>query len=141
MTGCGNNAEPAGNGAGSLPQPLAGRRCLVLDDDLLIALDIEQILQGAGASEVTCVATLADALMAVRDEPPFAVAVIDIDLGAEDSMMIAAALQERGVPFVFLTGLNNDDPRVRQYPQAPVVDKPYRIDHLLAALGRAFNKI
>ena len=45
MTGCGNNAEPTGNGAGSLPQPLAGRRCLVLDDDLLIALDIEQILQ------------------------------------------------------------------------------------------------
>ena len=78
--------------------------------------------------------------MAVRDEPPFAVAVIDIDLGAEDSMMIAAALQERGVPFVFLTGLNNDDPRVRQYPQAPVVDKPYRIDHLLAALGRALEQ-
>ncbi len=112
----------------------------MLDDDLLIALDIEQVLQGAGASEVTCVATLADALAAVRDEPPFAVAVIDIDLGAEDSMTIAAALQERGVPFVFLTGLNDDDPRVRQYPQAPVVEKPYQIDQLLAALDRAISK-
>ncbi len=123
-----------------MTQPLAGQRCLVLDDDLLIALDIEQVLQGAGASEVTCVATLADALAAVRDEPPFAVAVIDIDLGAEDSMTIAAALQERGVPFVFLTGLNDDDPRVRQYPQAPVVEKPYQIDQLLAALDRAISK-
>ena len=135
-----DTAAPGREDTNPLTQPLAGKRCLVLDDDLLIALDIEQILQGAGASEVTCVATLADALAAVRDEPPFAVAVIDIDLGAEDSMMIAAALHERGVPFVFLTGLNDDDPRARKYPQAPVVDKPYQVDQLLAALDRAINK-
>ncbi|MGH6685044.1 MAG: hypothetical protein ACRECA_14195 [Pseudolabrys sp.] len=123
-----------------MPQPLGGLRCLVLDDDLLIALDIEQILLGADASEVTCVANLADAFAAVRNQAPFAVAVIDIDLGAEDSMMIAAALQERGVPFVFLTGVGGDDPRARQYPQAPIVDKPYQAGHLFAALARALKK-
>jgi CheY-like chemotaxis protein len=120
-------------------QPLAGTRCLVLDDDLLIALDIEQILQGAGAGEVTCVANLADAFAAVRNQAPFAVAIVDIDLGAEDSMMIAAALQERGVPFVFLTGVGGDDPRARQYPQAPVVDKPYQAGELLTALHQALR--
>jgi CheY-like chemotaxis protein len=140
MTDCGNNAEPDGKGAGPLPQPLSGLRCLVLDDEFLIALDIEHVLRGAGASHVTCVGNLADALAALRDEAPFAVAVIDIDLGGDDSMTISAALQEGGVPFVFLTGLGADDPRARQYPQAPVVDKPYQVGDLLAALGRALNK-
>lgn len=140
MSDCGNDAEPAGRAAGPLPQPLAGLRCLVLDDEFLIALDIEHILQAAGASHVTCAGSLADALAALRNEAPFAVAVIDIDLGGDNSMTISAALQERGVPFVFLTGMGGDDPRARRHPQAPVVDKPYQAAGLLAALGRALNK-
>jgi DNA-binding response OmpR family regulator len=137
MSDCGNNAEPTGKAADPLPQPLAGLRCLVLDDEFLIALDIEHILQAAGASHVTCAGNLADAL-ALRNEAPFAVAVID--LGGDDSMTISTALQERSVPFVFLTGLSGDDPRARRHPQAPVVDKPFQAGGLLAASGRALRR-
>jgi hypothetical protein len=35
-------------------QPLAGARCLVLDDDLLIALDIEHVLQTVGDKRRQC---------------------------------------------------------------------------------------
>ena len=40
---------------------LSGKRCLVLDDEFLIALDIQQILERAGASHVTSVASAAEA--------------------------------------------------------------------------------
>jgi DNA-binding NtrC family response regulator len=123
------------------PRPaLRGLRCLVLDDELWIALDIEHILETAGAAAVTCVGNLADAMAALQNGSPFAVAVVDIDLNGSDSMALPAALQERGVPFVFLTGMGGDDPRARRYPEVPVVDKPYQADELLAALRRALRK-
>ena len=34
---------------------LAGKRCLVLDDEFLIALDIQEILEAAGVAQVVCV--------------------------------------------------------------------------------------
>ena len=42
--------------------------------------------------------------------------------------------EQRGIPFIFLTGMGGDDPRARKYPDVPVVDKPYHGDELLAAI-------
>ena len=132
--------EPADDGYAR--RPLEGLRCLVLDDDFLIALDIQEMLESAGASAVTCVTGVADALAALQNEPAFAIAVVDIGLDDKDQtgMPVPFALRERGIPFVFLTGMGGDDRRARQFPEAPVVDKPYRIDELLAGLRRALRK-
>jgi len=122
-------------------KPLSGARCLVLDDDLLIALDIEQLLRAAGASVVACVGNVADAVVALQNETPFTVAVLDIALGgSDDGVAVAALLQQRNIPFVFLTGMGGNDPRALRYPEAPVVDKPYQLDELLAALRRALRR-
>ena len=122
--------------------PLAGLRCLVLDDDFLIALDIQEVLENAGATSVTCVANVADALTAMEKVPSFDLAVLDIAVGEDSNsnMKVPATLQARGTPFVFLTGMGGDDRRARQFPEAPVVDKPYQADELLAALRRALRK-
>jgi len=115
-------------------------RCLVLDDNLLIALDIEYLLRGAGVAQVVCAGNVTDALAALQNEPPFAVAVLDISVGSDDSMAVPAELKRRGIPFVFLTGMGGDDPRARRYPEAPVVDKPYRAETLLKALLHVLGK-
>jgi len=44
---------------------LAGKRCLVLDDELLIVIDIQQILEAAGAANVICFGTAEDVLAAL----------------------------------------------------------------------------
>lgn len=44
---------------------LAGKRGLVLDDKFPIALDIQQILESAGAASVTCYANAEAALKAL----------------------------------------------------------------------------
>jgi CheY-like chemotaxis protein len=121
---------------------IAGMRCLVLDDEFLIAYDIQQLLEEVGAVSVTCVGNAADALSALRGRPKFDVAVLDVKLsGANDtSLMVAALLTELGTPFVFLTGMQGDDAHTRQYPNAPVVDKPYQAPLLLDALLRALGK-
>jgi DNA-binding NtrC family response regulator len=120
--------------------PLAGRRCLVLDDEFLIALDIQQALEQAGAAEVICAANVESALTSVRDGR-FDIAVLDLRLGRTggNSLPVAAALQQIGTPFIFLTGMRGDAEHARSYPQAPVVEKPYDGLALLGALAKALD--
>src|SRR3569832_1638004 len=90
--------------SGGWLQMLAGRRCLVVEDELLIALDIQQELEAAGAAEVICVATLEEAASALRG-PRFDLGLLDLRLGnGETSLPIARALEDAGTAFVFLTG-------------------------------------
>jgi CheY-like chemotaxis protein len=110
----------------------------VLDDEFLIALDIQQTLENAGAASVICTGNAADALAALQREPPFDLAVLDVKLSGAmpSSMAVAAKLAERDVPFIFLTGTHGDDEHARRFPGAPVVDKPYQVPLLMEALTR-----
>ena len=122
-------------------EAIAGKRCLVLDDEFLIALDIQQILEAAGAASVICAGNSADALAALRNSPKFDVAVLDLMLSGatRTSLTVAAALAEQGTPFVFLTGMSGDDLHTKQFPHAPVMDKPYQADRLMDAVLRALK--
>jgi len=119
---------------------IAGKRCLVLDDEFLIALDIQNILEAAGAAQVVCVSNAADALAELRGAK-FDLAVLDVKLSdaTRTSMTVAALLQAQATPFVFLTGARDDDVHAKQFPGAPVVDKPYQAPLLLDALLRALG--
>jgi two-component system, response regulator PdtaR len=118
---------------------LAGRRCLVLDDEFLIALDIQQILERAGALHVACAASVAEAIALLGRDEKFDLAVLDVKLSGPDrnSLNVAGLLAERKIPFVFLTGMRVDDVHAKQFPQAPVIEKPYDAASLLAAVRRA----
>lgn len=123
-------------------RPLGGKRCLVLDDEFLIALDIQQILESAGAAEVTSVSNAADALAALQAQPKFDVAILDVKLGdtVSGSHAVATALAARGTPFVFLTGMHGDIAHTLLFPDAPVVEKPYQAPQLLDSLLRALTR-
>jgi CheY-like chemotaxis protein len=120
---------------------LAGKRCLVLDDEFLIALDIQQILELAGAQHVASVASASEAIELLRREPKFDLAVLDVKLGGAEgnSLDVAAILAEAGTPFVFLTGMRVDNVHAKKFPQAPVVEKPYDALTLLDAAQRALK--
>jgi len=121
--------------------PLRGRRCLVLDDEFLIVLDIQQILERAGAQHVACVASASEAIELLQREPNFDFAVLDVKLSGPDrnSLGVAALLAEKGIPFVFLTGMRVDDVHAKQFPQARVIEKPYDASALLCAVHHALT--
>ena len=120
---------------------LAGKRCLVLDDEFIIALDIQQILESAGAENVTSVSNAAEALAALRAHK-FDVGVLDLKLSGatRSSITVAAMLAEQGAAFVFLTGMRGEDEHTRQFPQAPVIEKPYQALTLLEALRKTLER-
>jgi CheY-like chemotaxis protein len=118
---------------------LSGRRCLVLDDEFLIALDIQQILEQAGALHVACAASATEAIALLRHDQKFDLAVLDVKLSGPDrnSLGVAGLLAEKKIPFVFLTGVRVDDVHAKEFPQAPVIEKPYDATTLLDAVRRA----
>lgn len=123
--------------------PIVGKRCLVLDDEFLIALDIQQILERAGALHVACVASAAEAIKLLGNSPKFDVAILDVKLSGsnENSLGVASLLATLNTPFVFLTGMRADDVHARRFPQAPVIEKPYDAGALLAAVSRALSRV
>lgn len=129
------------HGAGPAPAVVAlagdrlpeGLRVLLLEDQLLIAMDAEAMLEEAGAV-VTTTSTLAEARRRMRDDTPD-VAVLDVNIGQDTSLPIAEELARSGVPFVFATGYGEDG-QVRGF-DSPVVRKPYDRVSLVGAICRA----
>ena len=119
---------------------IAGKRCLVMDDEFLIALDIQQTLESAGAT-VVCLGDAGAALKLLRDGVTFDCAVLDIVLGGpgQNSLTVATILTEQGTPFVFLTGMRADE-HAKGFPNVAVLEKPCRAEALMDALRRALDE-
>lgn len=116
----------------------AGCRFLVLEDEYLIALDIQDMLENNGAGSVSCFATADMAMAALNDGAAFELAILDVNLGTggRTGMAVAAELTARGTPFVFLTGMSSDAARDLGY-DVPVLEKPYQQTALLEAIRNA----
>lgn len=112
---------------------MADQRLLVVEDELLVALDIESILNDAGLVVLGPASNAAEALKLIASSAPDA-ALIDANLGGEPVNAVAHALSERGIPFAYVTGYGRES-LPADYP-APIVDKPFDADQLLAAARR-----
>ena len=131
--------EPEGVIVPNTERPLAGKRGLVVDDEFLIVLDLQALLEDSGA-EVNCQSSADKARMALDGEGPFDFAIVDLHLGVgiESGVSVAALLAERAIPFVFLSGLASKDPQVTRF-NAPLIEKPYRPEALIATIVKAVS--
>jgi DNA-binding response OmpR family regulator len=110
---------------------LAGRSILVVEDEPLIALDLAEHFEGAGA-KVLSAAKAADALRLV-ERPGLGAAVLDYALADGDCRPIAARLQLRRIPFLIYSGYDH----VREmWPDVPVIPKPADPQDLIDLLAR-----
>jgi DNA-binding response OmpR family regulator len=112
--------------------PLTGVRVLVVEDDPLMAMDLEDTLAEAGAVVVGLCQTL-DEAMARANVDDFAVAVLDFSLGMDTASPVAHRLVRRRVPFVLYTGKSNRDPSLAEWT-CPIVEKPAPPSALVSAI-------
>ena len=113
---------------------LAGLCFLVVEDESLIALDLIDRLELAGADVAPPVSTETDALQAVRDGE-FDCALLDANLHGRSVQNIAAALTQRGIPFVFITGYGRAG-LPPSFQHAPTLSKPVSDQELFDAITR-----
>lgn len=112
---------------------MAGQRLLVVEDELLVALDVESILSEAGLDVVGPASSAAEALKLIADTPPDA-ALLDANLSGEPIDAVAQALGERRIPFAYVTGYGRES--LPPAHPAPIVPKPFDAELLLAAARR-----
>ena len=86
-----------------MPLDLFSRKLVLLvEDEPLIALDVERDLRTAGARVIA--AGYLDAALSMTEHPDLSGAVVDLRLGADSAMPICQRLADRKLPFVVHTG-------------------------------------
>jgi FixJ family two-component response regulator len=119
------------NGAG-----LEGFCVLVVEDEFLLAMELEALLEQRGWRVLGPVATI-DRALAVLDHHRPAVAVLDVNLKGRRATPVAAALRDRGVPFVLVTGYSDGQLNEPELKGRPRLEKPLNRQKLLRTLERA----
>lgn len=109
---------------------LTGLRILLVEDETLLAWELEMALMEAGAIVIGPAKTLSIGC-ALAQQEDLAAAILDMQLGDEQSGPIAEALYEQGVPFVLHTG-NMGANELAEFWAAPVVTKPSTPDIIIA---------
>lgn len=112
---------------------LTGMRVLLVEDQVLIALDAESCLKALGAAQVVIAPTSEHALNQINAVRPD-LAILDVNLGDHTSASVAELLRNLGVPFVFATGYGDTVMIPESLRGAPMVRKPYADTTLAQAI-------
>lgn len=119
-------------------QSLVGIVILVVEDEALLAFDLRDSLQEAGAIVIGPVPSLPGAIRAANDEHIDA-AILDIDLQGQDVFPAADILLRRGVPFVFHSGHGSHSGLPAQFEAVPICPKPACPDDVLSAVAELIH--
>jgi light-regulated signal transduction histidine kinase (bacteriophytochrome) len=136
-------AEPSVETTSSTPgtaSNLLGLSVLVVEDQALIALDIEETLRRLGAAEVYLAPSVEEAHRVIQASKPD-VAVLDFNLGGETSEAVADLLLRRRVPVVYSTGYGDNVMIPERFRDVPVVRKPVNGAVLAAQIDAARMRV
>lgn len=102
---------------------------LLVEDNLIIAMDAVDMLTDLGASAVRSASRVSDALT-LLDDGDLTLALVDLNLGDELSTPVVQRCRERGLPVILATGYGPSTDLLKQFPDVPILKKPYTIEHL-----------
>lgn len=119
--------------AASAQKTLASsRRVLVVEDEVLIAMVLEDMLDILGHTVVASPASFAEALGAIG-AGGFDLAILDVNLGDNPVFPLADQLRAAGTAVIFATGSHRDSLPDR-FVDALVIEKPYTFQAVEAAM-------
>ncbi|MGI4794609.1 MAG: response regulator [Janthinobacterium lividum] len=115
---------------------LAGLRILVVEDDMMIALHVEEALRDFGCIVIGPVGRL-DVALQLASVEVFDAAILDVTIRGGQVFPVAERLMSRGIPFVFASGYG-DWALPDAFRNQPRLTKPFTIRDLEARV-RAFS--
>jgi CheY-like chemotaxis protein len=113
----------------------SGLRVLLVEDEIMVALLLEDMLAEFGHAVIGPVASLGKAVEMAQSEA-LDVAILDVNLSGKEVYPVADTLAARGVPFIFATGYGNGGLRAA-YRHLPTLAKPFLRRDLLRVLAEA----
>ena len=116
---------------------LAGATVLVVEDNSIVGLDLQLTLEAFGHRVLGPASSNEEVLAMLAQERPD-VAVVDLHLTDGLATPVTEALSARGIPFMLLTGSDEDDAALPG--SAPQLDKPYALDALERAVRQLLGR-
>lgn len=118
---------------------LHGLKVFVVEDESLVAMQLEDMLLDLGCDLVGLAMRVGRALEMVAAAPRIDVAVLDVNIGGDKIYPVAEALRERGVPIVFATGYGRAgvEPDWQSYE---ILQKPYTANEVAEKLGLSVQR-
>lgn len=130
-----DGGEGAG-GQGTSSGPMSGMSVLVVEDEFIVAYDMQMLLEEQGARVIGPASTLAEAQQLLKSERPD-LAVLDVNLNGEYVFPLLSGLRQQNVPFVFATAYADED---KLFPEearsVPRLAKPVLPNVLIGQLMR-----
>ena len=108
------------------------KRILIVEDEPIVAIALQDMLEGLGYEVVGPAFRVAPAL-ALAEAEEIDAAILDVNMGDADSYGVAARLRMHGIPYLFATGYGRDGLEPGHEDTA-VLQKPYREAQVEAAL-------
>jgi DNA-binding NtrC family response regulator len=105
-------------------QPFTGRRLLIVEDELLIALELQSIVEQLGGTVFGPAESVKSALQLLADTTPNA-ALLDANLRGNRVTPVAQACRDRSIPFALVTGYGRLELEEPVLQSAPRVRKPF----------------
>lgn len=128
-------SSPTGGMAEAGDDRLAGLRVALVEDEMLVAMLIRDLLDELGC-EVVAAASDAQGALSVIERPDVQLALLDVNLQGSPAYGLAEKLQQRGVPFAFVSGGGHQD---RRWDRVPMVQKPVDLQRMKQALLQALS--
>jgi CheY-like chemotaxis protein len=110
----------------------AGKRVLIVEDELMIRMLLEGMLTDLGHS-VAAEAGGLDEAISLAKQAEFDLAVLDVNLNGIPVTPVVEILIARGVPFIFASGYGQRG-LPEAYRTAPILQKPFQVDALQEAI-------
>lgn len=112
---------------------------LIIEDDALIAMAIEDVLRACGFTSFDVAISLDEAVTAARTCCPKLITA-DVELKPGSGIdAVQAICSETPIPAVFITG--RADAVRCQMPQHRVLDKPFRVSEVEAAVRQVMSPL
>lgn len=117
---------------------LAGARILVVEDEFLIALQLQSVFEDEGAQVIGPYHTLSEALKHAETDD-ISAASLDVNLGRDTAAPVAGVLARRHVPFVFYS-VQTKDPALAPWQHIRVIQKPASPHELVQAMAALLHR-
>jgi CheY-like chemotaxis protein len=118
---------------------LSGERLLIVEEEFLIALDVQRVLEGADAQRTVFARNFDEVAKLAGRLADFDLAIVTAPRPGTSDQAVADDLVQRGIAVVVCSATPGDL-HDTLLATAEIVEKPFSDEHLVAACRRALDK-
>lgn len=116
-----------------------GLRVFVVEDEALVAMNLEMILEDLGCVVIGPAMRFDRAEEMIEDKVEAKVAILDVNLGGKEVFPLAERLSAQGIAVILATGYDQSG-IADAWHNAPILQKPYTSEDVARGLSQALGE-